>query len=350
MRWPWQSAPAPEARASSASYADEVTRLLVEQASGEGRPDSDFLGIVAACAGMWARSLAAATVTPDSLALAAVTPQILHEVGLALAMRGESLFAITVAGGAVRLDGASAWDVQGDGPNPEAWRYRLDLPGPSGHSTVTLSASAVLHVRMADSRTPWRGRSPLHRASETLTLAGRTERALSNEMKMTPARVLALTGAAEQLKDMGQTIKRGGLALVGAQAPMPGVADGGRLTSARIGPEPPDVLRTMRTEAGQDIANAFGISPALFAATGDGSGQREAWRRFWAGTMAPLASLLEAEIRAKLDSDAMVELAAMRASDEDGRSRAVARRATAFKTFVDAGLDRGEAMRMAGLT
>ena len=38
------------------------------------------------------------------------------------------------------------------------------------------------------------------------------------------------------------------------------------------------------------------------ASSGDGSGQREAWRRFWAGTIAPIGALLEAELRAKLAS------------------------------------------------
>ena len=67
----------------------------------------------------------------------------------------------------------------------------------------------------------------------------------------------------------------------------------------------------------------------MFAPRGDGAGQREAWRRFWAGTVAPIGELLEAELRAKLAPEASVSFPALRASVEDGRSRAVARRATA---------------------
>ena len=75
----------------------------------------------------------------------------------------------------------------------------------------------------------------------------------------------------------------------------------------------------------------------------------EAWRRYWVGTVAPLTRMIEAECRDKLDPGATITLEALRASDEDGRSRAVARRASAFKTLVDTGMDRDEARRLAGL-
>ena len=59
--------------------------------------------------------------------------------------------------------------------------------------------------------------------------------------------------------------------------------------------------------------------------------------------------MMEAELRAKLDPEARISFPALRASDEDGRSRAVARRANALKTFLEAGLDREAALRLAGL-
>ena len=84
---------------------------------------------------------------------------------------------------------------------------------------------------------------------------------------------------------------------------------------------------------GQELAAAFGVSPSLFSPSGDGSGQRESWRRFWISTIAPIGRILETELRAKLDESASVTFEALRASDEDGRSRAVARRATAAATL-----------------
>ena len=56
------------------------------------------------------------------------------------------------------------------------------------------------------------------------------------------------------------------------------------LPLARIGPYPETVTETLRTQAGRDLAGAFGVPPSLLNPSGDGAGQREAWRRFWAGS------------------------------------------------------------------
>ena len=108
-------------------------------------------------------------------------------------------------------------------------------------------------------------------------------------------------------------------------------------------------MDSVRTHAGQDVCSAFGVPATLFAPQGDGAGQREAWRRWWLSSVDPVARIIEAELREKLDSSATVTLDALRAADEDSRSRAVSRRAQAFKTFVDAGVERAEALQRAGL-
>ena len=59
--------------------------------------------------------------------------------------------------------------------------------------------------------------------------------------------------------------------------------------------------------------------------------------------------MIQAELRLKLEASAEVSFEALRASDEDGRSRAISRRAAAAKTLSEMGIDRGEALRMAGL-
>lgn len=118
----------------------------------------------------------------------------------------------------------------------------------------------------------------------------------------------------------------------------------------RIGPAPEQVLEALRTDAGRDILSAYGVPPALFEARGDGSGQREAWRRFWLGTVAPLAKMIEAECREKLDPAASITLDALRAADVDANSRAVSRRAMAYKTLTEAGMDADEARRLADLS
>ena len=65
--------------------------------------------------------------------------------------------------------------------------------------------------------------------------------------------------------------------------------------------------------------------------------------------MAPLARMIQTELRTKLDPAAMVFIHELRAADEDGRSRAVMRRAQAYKVLREAGIEDGEARLLAGL-
>ena len=345
--WPFR-----RAEKRDLAYADEVVRHLLAQAGGSTL-DSGALAVAEACAGLWERSLASATIEPMSAPLRPLTACLMGLVGRGLAYRGEFVGAIEVADGPtpmVTVLPAAYWDVRGRLADPTTWRYRVHVAGPSGTMTYMLPADAVLHIRLADPRTPWRGRSPLERAASTSNLLARIEAALVAETKVPITRIATTPGTPGQLKEYVQTLKEGGI--IGAVFGQPLAGDqipGARWTPAKMQPEPDEVLQALRTTAGQDIANAYGVPATLFSAQGDGSGQREAWRRFWAGTMQPLAMLLQDELRMKLDPSAMVTLESLRASDEDGRSRAVARRAQAFKTLVDAEVDRNAALRLAGL-
>ena len=305
--------------------------------------------MVEACAGLWERAIASATVTPNSAPLRAVGPDVLAIAGRMLAMRGEAAFAIDVAEGMPRLLPASTWTMTG-GPEPSRWRYRLDLSGPSGVAMRAVAAAGVVHVRVnVDGRRPWRGVSPLDRAAKTGELAARIEAGMTDEAKIPTSRIVSLAGQRDQIERISNALKKGGIVATGVGQSHTEQVPASRFVPGRVGPAPDQVSEALRTQAGRDLAGAFGVPPALLNASGDGAGQREAWRRFWIATVAPIGRVMETELRAKLDGNATVAFEALRASDEDGRSRAVSRRAAAFKTFIDAGVERAEAMRLAGL-
>ena len=46
---------------------------------------------------------------------------------------------------------------------------------------------------------------------------------------------------------------------------------------------------------------ACGLSPSLFTERGDGTAQREGWRRAVFGVISPLGRMVESEFRTKLD-------------------------------------------------
>ena len=328
------------------SYTDRAIEDLVNRASrGAGY---GALAVVEIAAGLWERTMASATVEPVNGALAGLTPGLLAMIGRGLALRGNLVCRIRVEGTAVKLDPASDYDIQGAGPDSDDWLYRLSLPGPSDTVTVLLPAASVLHFRcgVAESQ-PWRGVPPLMQSRTTAGLAGKVESALTGEVSIPVGRLAIATGKTATFLSF---LKRGGFYLSGevASRGLP-QEPSARVTPQRYGPQVDAGTQSLRGDVVRDILGVFGVPPALFAERGDGAGQREAWRRFWLGTVQPLALLVQAECKAKLDPSCVVTLDALRAADEDGRSRAVSRRAAAFKTLVDTGMERAEARRLAGL-
>lgn len=343
--WPFGRS---EARADVNATDQLVSALLAYAGAKTGNPDA--LASAEACAALWERALGSATVSPLTAALRPMTADFLGLIGRGLAVRGEFVAAIRVADDGLRLIPASTWTVTGES-DPATWRYRLDYAGPSRSVAETLPAMAVLHFRInADPRTPWRGRSPLGSASATAALASEIESAMTREARLPVGRIVPFDVTALDESTAAEFVKKiaeGGLNIV------PAGGAGGMTTQrpdpARTGPAPPEAFASLRTDVGHAVMSAYGVPPTLFHPTGDGAGQREAWRRFWLGTVAPIGRAVAAELRAKLDPLAALEFGALRAADEDARSRAIARRAQALGTLIEAGVDRDRALELAGL-
>ena len=343
--WPFNKT---EHRAEG-DYTEQAINAAEVEAIG-GTLDAGTLAVSEACMGLWERSLASATVEPMGGRLAALSPPFLALMARSLALDGNFVSLLALDGPAVRLLPSATFDTHGDARSQ--W-YRLDVVGPDTTETVRTGADGVFHVAInAEPRQWWRGVSPLKRSKATATLAAKIESSLSRESDIYPLRFAGVDrkGTYDAWSRTVDIIrrKRGGVVFTGGNI---GQGESGRVPDpARMGPAPDDTFAdALRSAVGRDICSAFGVPVSLFAERGDGAGQREAWRRFWLGTVQPLALLVQAECKAKLDPSCIVTLDALRAADEDGRSRAVSRRAAAFKTLKDAGIDMAEARRLAGL-
>ena len=335
----------------SGDYTVRIVTGLERAAHGEiANPDA--LALAEACAGLWERAISSATVQPDSIALRSVSPSVLALAGRALAATGNAIFGIMVDTDGVTLIPASQWSIAGDAPESE-WRYRLDFAGPSGSRTAELPSSAVVHCRIGVSAgEPWRGQSPLRRANVSARLAAAIESSFRREMALPVSRLVPVSGTAApvQIGSYASNVVAGGVVVAGA-----GGTDtrGSALAPGRVGPQPDTVSEALRSSLGTEVAAAMGVPPPLLAANSDGTAQRESWRRFWLGTVSPIGRIIEAELRRKLDDGVSVSFDALAAADEDGRSRAVARRAAAAATIAKmlsedaARADR--AMRLAGI-
>jgi len=338
----------PVERREAAPYTDAIVDSIVAAATG-GTAAVTNVAALEIAAGYWARAMASAAVTPD---MPAVTPAVLAIIGRELCRRGECLFAITVEAGMVRLYPAASWDMRG-GPSPSTWLYRLDLYGPSGNVTRLLTADSVLHFRYAvDPARPWCGLSPVGFAASTGRLAANIEMRLGEEAGAPVGNLLAIPkdggdSALESLrKQLGNL--RGKTALVETTAA--GWGDGRAAapmsdwSQKRIGGNPPPVLNELREGAAVSIMAACGVPPALgMIGTGtDGTAQREGWRRFLHGTIAPVAAAVADELAVKLESPVALNFESLFASDLTGRARA-------FAGMVKAGMAIEKAAALAGL-
>ena len=108
----------PETRASA---TDVLVSAIQASAAGVSTENASAIAAIEVAAGMWSRAFAAATVKPQTLETRAITPAIMASIGRQLVMRGQSLHALMVERGQVRLDPIGYWDIKGDSPNEDDW-------------------------------------------------------------------------------------------------------------------------------------------------------------------------------------------------------------------------------------
>ena len=169
----------PETRASA---TDVLVQAIQTAAAGISTGNASAIAALEVASGMWSRAFAAATVKPQTLATRAITPAILSSIGRQLVMRGQSLHALMVERGQVRLDPIGYWEIRGNSPNEDDWIVRCEFYGPTGSYSRIISHKNVVNCRYSCLPSqPSRGLSPMDFAAATGKLAGNIEQRLSDE-------------------------------------------------------------------------------------------------------------------------------------------------------------------------
>ena len=331
----------PETRSSA---TDAVVSAILANAAG-GKASAGATAAAEIGAGTISRGLAAARLVeaPDMLA-GSLTPEVMALVGRALVRSGEAL--LVPVGDA--LFPAHSWTVTGP-PLPALWSYRATLAGPSGSLDLTVPGPEVLHFRWSrDPARPWAGTGPLQGASLTGEILAEAEGQIRDEAKGPRGKVITQgTDSETALKALTDKLKalKGGLALVEstrAGATTFGAAPNRDWVPERYGYSAPESLEAVRTRAGRDVLAACGV-PVELIEVADGTGQREAYRRFLHTTLEPLGRMIAAEVRRKMDAPAFAfDFRGLMASDLAGRARA-------FQSLVGGGMDVTEALALTGL-
>ena len=325
MRWPWASV---EERAQP--YTDAIVAALSQAAEGSAATASATAALEAA-AGLYARAFATAKVTPRSAVTSALTPLTLADMARRLVAHGEAVYYIEVVGAAVALRQASAWDITGMN-EPSTWMYRLNFAGPSTESTRSrVPAASVIHVRYAtDAARPWAGISPLGFAAASGRLMGAVEAALADEAATPHGNILPLpvSGDDDRLSEIRASIRtlNGRVMLpettAGAWTGDPSNAPRRDWQPVRLGAQPPESMVDLRNAAARAVLAACGV-PVDLVEPSQGTAARESFRRFLHAGVAPLARIVEGELRAKLERPRLtLSFEELNASDVSGRARA----------------------------
>ena len=301
LRWPW--------RKRDGGYTTQIVTQLVAQASGTA--PATALATVEACAGLYSATFAAAVLDP---AIPGFTPQVASDLIRDLIISGESLYRIRMEGDEVYLDRASSWTVEGD-HNPESWRFRLSLEGPSGSKIISVPDAGCLHFMYSSNRaTPWRGVSPLARCSTTSALLGCLESKLLEETGAPSALLLSVPadGGDGGDEDPNATLKediakaKGDALLV--ETTSGGWGDGAASSPlsdwkpVRLGPSYPDELRAARSDVEASVLNALQVPVSLLSGATSGTAMRESYRRFVLQICQPLSRRIAAEIHTKFET------------------------------------------------
>ena len=359
MRWPWQREKRQVAAdtTSSTAYTDARIAAILAAAGGDASADVNAIAAAEIAAGLWGRAMASATVEPRTPATAALAPAVLELMGRELVRKGEALFEIAVMGGEARLIPVSWWDVYGS-YQPETWEYQITLAGPDQTSTRRVGAERVVHVRYATTPTePWRGVSPLAHSRVTSDLAAMLETRLSQEASASVGAFVPVPqdGGAGSEGDPLAVLK-GDIAAAKGRAVLVETTSGGWAEgrqaapqrdweSKRFGANPPAVLDSLRSNSARHVLAACGV-PIELVEPAEGSGAREAFRRFLHATISPAAALVQEELREKLDTPELVlGFDSLFAADVQGRARA-------WRSLAgnEASLDPQTAARLVGLS
>ena len=328
----------PETRAG---YTDSITQALLQEATGSDTASVASLGVTEACAGLWGRSFASATITPSNMATAALTPAVLEAIGRRLLLHGEAVFEIAVDGDAVKLVEAASWEIEERGQ----WLYRADFSTPEGTYNRSLSANRILHPRIgATPKRPWQGQSPI--PSSTAKLAAVLETKLTQEVGGPVGNVLPLPHKGSVTALQADIDKLAGRTVL-VESTAGGFGDekaAPRMDwmTRRIGADPPESMIGLRKDVQASILAACGCPGSLLERS-DGTLAREEMRRFLHSSISPVSRIGADELAVKLDTPGLAfDFKNLFASDLSGRARS-------FQSMVGGGMEVERAAALAGL-
>ena len=234
-----------------------------------------------------------------------VTPAVLWRAAHGLAMFGEHVELIEIRRGRVALCPVVFHDIDGNGADPDAWLYRVDVSTPDSQREGWVRGAGLLHFRLPG-RELWRGEHVLARSTETRALAVALERHLADECS-TPSKVIVPQpeGTDQDTRDTlrSEIMRRRTRVLLPATTTA-SQGDGRALApitdwkAQRVRAEPTQELVALRENLREQVLHAYGVPPSVTANTP--SGLRDA-DRLIRQTVEAVSRIIAGELTAKLE-------------------------------------------------
>ena len=358
MIWPFKKRE-PEKRATATGYAPSIVSAFETGLTGGAESAPLATAALEAASGLYGRCMAAAVVTGADDVADALTAPVLALMARNLIRRGEDQHIIRMRGGRLKLLAVAVSYTYGGSPDEETWLYNVSLFGPTDSRHEWVPAASMVHCRYSvDASRPWLGVPPWSWASETSRAVAALERLVAGEARAPHGHLLGVPES-PQVDEAGEITPldafradvakaKGGTLVMEHTGQWDSDSPAGAGRQSRLehvtygmGREHVDPLRTA---TGRDVLAACGVPPTLFVANSDGTAQREAFRRFLHSSLRPVARIMEAELRLKLDAPELaLDLSELHAADVAGRARS-------FGAFVKAGVHPADAARETGVT
>lgn len=313
------------------NYTDVITNALIDAATNPAA--SGYVSALETAAGQLSRAFASANVSGSGAVM--FDPWTLAQIGRQLVESGEAVWYRM----GNRLRRVLQYSILPTG------QYQLTFP----LARVLLARpDQVLHVKWNVEPATFRGISPLGMARTLAELMAKIEGSLNTEANANVGYLLPVPsdGGASNVEKLKADLRTlaGNIALVETTQGGWGSGQPQRprreFELARLGPAFPEGNVRLFTAAREAVLSACGYPVPLSRDT-NGTGQREAWRRYLHGTVAPMGRLVTTEA-ATIRASFNMNFDALFASDIAGRARA-------FQSLVGGGMELAQAAAVSGL-
>ena len=338
------------------SFTDQQIALISSAALGNDAV-ATACAVIETAAGMYARDLALAEVTPRNSRTASINPAFLHLVGRELARCGQFVADIQIVSGKVVLQPAAYAYAVGGSADPASWIWTLNMYGPGYARTRSRPNDGIVNVSIGRTVSrPWAGRAPWQAASLSSGMLSGIEKQLRGESGSASGYVLPVPDVGDKgqgADDDGEadpltTLRRDLAAANGRTMLAPSMSSGfgagpgvaptltNEYMARRFGINPPSSVAELRRDVERSILSSFGILPSLVDPKASGTALREARRQFHTGTVVALATLIETALSEALNEDISLNMRRGKSTDSATMARAISSLTSSGMSLQDA--------------